>query len=154
MLHSLWPDPLRSLSLSPHTPTVFPIFRFLPLVSVLPVFPQIRRRLRRCVWLVWPGGWVGVFFFFFLWLHVRRERRGRLVGERLVSRSERRNRDAKIGAGGGHLMLFSGEVPAWWSRPRRADGWCLRRGRDREREVRCEAGGVWLNVWRLVEELI
>lgn len=50
------------LSLSSHSYTVFPIFRFLLLLSIFSVFPQLGKRLRHgglvgfALWVCWGGG--------------------------------------------------------------------------------------------------
>lgn len=101
-----------SLSLSPHTPTLF--FPSSDFFSCLffSVFPQLGKRLHRGG-LIGFASWVGWGWFFFVCCCAKD------VGAAgLVSWSE-------ISACGRHLTLFSGVVPTWWSHLRRVGGWCL-----------------------------
>lgn len=127
MLHSLWPDPLRSLALSSHSYAVFPIFRFLPLLSGFLVSPQLGKRLHRGG-LIGFASWVGCFFL----CHCAKDMGAAGVGQ-LVGAKNPRCRDQCCGC---HLMLFSVEAPTWWSHLRRAGGLCLfAEGRVKDRNV-------------------
>lgn len=119
MLHSLWPDPLRSLALSSHSYTVFPIFRFLPLLSVFLVSPQLGKRLHRGG-LIGFASWVGCFFVSL------RERRGSGGVGQLVGAKNPRWRDQCLRlpphaffGGGANLMISSSEgwrMMSFWGR--------------------------------------